>query len=63
MLEHFAAHRRGDPEAPLSDRELNDKFSELVVPVIGAGAAQGLAEKIWSLDSIELRELNLVSLG
>ena len=63
VLEHFAAHRRGDPEAPLSDRELNDKFSELVVPVIGAGAAQGLAEKIWSLDSIELRELNLVSLG
>ncbi len=36
VLEQFAPCRKGDPEAPLSDADLNDKFIELASPVIGA---------------------------
>ncbi|MBY0338036.1 MAG: MmgE/PrpD family protein [Acetobacteraceae bacterium] len=39
--------RKGDPDAPLSDVELTEKFSELAAPVIGADAAARLAEQIW----------------
>ena len=42
--------RKGDPELPLSDAELNDKFLELAAPVIGAERAQALLRNIWSLD-------------
>jgi 2-methylcitrate dehydratase PrpD len=60
VLEHFSPYRRGDPEAPLSDAELNDKFDELVGPVIGAEATQRLRERLWRLEALELRELELV---
>ncbi|ENO97462.1 MmgE/PrpD family protein 2 [Thauera phenylacetica B4P] len=59
-LEHFSPYRKGDPEAPLSDAELNDKFEELVAPVIGLTQALHLREKLWRLDTIELAELRLV---
>ena len=59
-LEQFAPHRRGDPEAPLGDAELNDKFDELATPVIGPDAAQALRGKLWRLDRLELAELDLV---
>ena len=59
-LEHFAPHRRGDPEAPLTDAELNDKFDELAGPVIGRDAARRLRERLWRLDELELAELELV---
>jgi 2-methylcitrate dehydratase PrpD len=42
--------RKGDPELPLSDAELDDKFLELSAPVIGAERAQALLRNIWSLD-------------
>lgn len=42
--------RKGDPELPLSDAELEDKFLELASPVIGAGRAQGLLQRLWGLD-------------
>jgi 2-methylcitrate dehydratase PrpD len=58
-LEHFAPYRKGDPEAPLTDREINDKFDELVAPVIGAGAATRLREKLWRLETLRLAELEL----
>jgi 2-methylcitrate dehydratase PrpD len=60
VLEHFSPYRRGDPEAPLSEAELNDKFDELVGPVIGAEATQRLRERLWRLEALELRELELV---
>jgi 2-methylcitrate dehydratase PrpD len=41
-------HRVGDPELPLSDEELSDKFRELAVPVIGAAQADGLLRRIWT---------------
>jgi len=60
VLEHFSPYRKGDPEAPLSDAELNDKFDELVAPVIGSEQATRLREKLWRLDELELSELCLV---
>src|SRR5690606_41551188 len=64
MLEHFSPHRKGDPAAPLSDQELNDKFAELVTPVIGDQAMKRLRQQIWQLDELPaLAELNLPALG
>jgi len=61
-LEHFAPYRKGDPEAPLSDAELNDKFRELAAPVIGVGSAHQLLEQLWRLDRLQLSDLNLGTL-
>lgn len=49
-LVHVQRHRRGDPELPLSDEELNAKFMELVSPVVGAVSARNLLGQLWSLD-------------
>ncbi|MGB6105314.1 MAG: MmgE/PrpD family protein [Pusillimonas sp.] len=58
-LDHFSPHRKGDPEAPLSDDDLNDKFDELVAPVLGRLKAGSLREQVWRLDTLDVRELNL----
>jgi len=42
--------RKGDPDMPLSDRELEDKFLELAAPVQGLAAARALVERIWTLE-------------
>jgi 2-methylcitrate dehydratase PrpD len=42
--------RKGDPELPLSDGELEDKFMELAAPVAGAGRARQLLSNIWGLE-------------
>ena len=47
---HFQPTRKGDPEMPLSDDELNDKYLELATPVIGAAAARKLLDTLWSLE-------------
>src|SRR5438270_2684980 len=39
--------RVGDPEAPLSDRALEDKYMELAGPVLGEGPARKLLERLW----------------
>jgi 2-methylcitrate dehydratase PrpD len=39
--------RKGDPDAPLSDAELEDKFRELAAPVVGADEAKGLLSRLW----------------
>ncbi len=39
--------RKGDPDAPLSDAELEDKFLELASPVLGAGRAKALLSELW----------------
>lgn len=48
---HLQLHRKGDPEQPLSDAELESKFLELAEPVIGADAARALIARLWSLDT------------
>jgi 2-methylcitrate dehydratase PrpD len=61
-LEHFAPYRKGDPEAPLSDADINDKFAELATPVIGPAAARSLLDRLWSVERIDVRALGLAAL-
>lgn len=42
--------RKGDPDAPLSDRELEQKYLELASPVLGDAAARALAARLWTLE-------------
>ena len=42
--------RKGDPDLPLSDNELNDKFLELASPVLGKEQAQSLLKRLWKLE-------------
>jgi 2-methylcitrate dehydratase PrpD len=43
--------RKGDPDWPLTDSELEEKYLELAVPVIGKSKATALLERLWQLDS------------
>lgn len=61
-VEQFAPCRKGDPEAPLTDADLNDKFLELASPVIGAEAARVLLGQLWHLERHDLAALNLRTL-
>lgn len=45
--------RKGDPEQPLTDDDLSDKFMELAAPVVSTKRAQQLLKSLWSLDSRE----------
>ncbi len=58
-VEHFAPYRKGDPEAPLTDDEIDAKFIELVVPVRGEGEGHALLRKLWELETIQLDALAL----
>ncbi len=42
--------RKGDPDAPLSDAELEAKYLELAGPVLGEGRARKLLERLWRLE-------------
>jgi 2-methylcitrate dehydratase PrpD len=42
--------RIGDPEAPLSDRMLEDKYFELVTPVLGEAKAREVLARLWQLN-------------
>jgi 2-methylcitrate dehydratase PrpD len=58
-IEHFAPFRKGDPEAPLSDAEIDAKFRELAIPVIGEGKSAALLEKLWRLETLPVSALEL----
>jgi 2-methylcitrate dehydratase PrpD len=51
-LFRYQPTRKGDPDAPLSDRELSDKFTELAAPVVGAAASRALLEALWHGDAL-----------
>jgi 2-methylcitrate dehydratase PrpD len=48
--EHFQATRKGDPDLPFSDAELEGKYLELAAPVIGEQKARALLGKLWKLE-------------
>lgn len=50
-FDYLQPNRKGDPEEPLSDKDLDDKFLELVAPVLGTPAARALLQRLWTLDS------------
>jgi 2-methylcitrate dehydratase PrpD len=52
-LEHFAPYRKGDPEAPLSDADIDAKFMELVAPVLGGRQSAALLASLWKLDTLD----------
>src|SRR5262245_6771074 len=49
--EHLQPTRIGDPDAPLSDAQLDEKYLELAVPVIGERAARAELERLWNLEA------------
>ena len=49
--EHLQPTRIGDPDAPLSDAQLEEKYLELASPVIGVGKARALLQKLWKLEA------------
>jgi 2-methylcitrate dehydratase PrpD len=52
-LERFQPTRKGDPDAPLSDAELSDKFIELSEPVLGPVGARTWLDALWNGADIE----------
>src|ERR1043166_5901665 len=42
--------RKGDPDLPLSDAGLEDKYMELAAPVIGRPQAEELLARLWRLE-------------
>jgi 2-methylcitrate dehydratase PrpD len=49
-FEHYSPTRKGDPDNPLSDGELAEKFLELCDPVLGPEGAALLLDALWRLD-------------
>jgi 2-methylcitrate dehydratase PrpD len=49
--EYLQPTRKGDPDLPLSDGELEHKFLELAAPVLGDAAARALIARLWTLES------------
>lgn len=48
--EHLQATRKGDPDLPLSDAELEAKYLELAAPVLGDERARTLLAGLWKLE-------------
>jgi len=42
--------RKGDPDMPLSDAELSDKFTELAGSVLAEAEAEALLAALWGLE-------------
>ena len=60
-LSHFQPYRKGDPELPLTDDELNAKFMELAEPVLGNAGAKRLLVQLWALDKAPTAVFDIVS--
>ena len=48
--EHLQPTRKGDPDAPLSDAELDHKYLELASPVLGGERSRRLLARLWRLE-------------
>ena len=49
QFSHLQPDRKGDPELPLSDADLEGKLLELAAPVIGEVEARALLARVWAL--------------
>jgi 2-methylcitrate dehydratase PrpD len=45
--------RIGDPDAPLSDAQLDAKYLELAGPVLGEAKAKALLGRLWRLEALQ----------
>lgn len=52
QLSFHARTRRGDPDSPLSDQELSEKYRELAIPIIGESHAMQLEQRIWTAEQL-----------
>lgn len=52
VLTRYQSTRKGDPDDPLSDQELHDKYLELAGPAVGGQAAGALLADLQRLDSL-----------
>jgi len=48
--EHLQLTRKGDPDLPLSDAELEHKYFELASPALGEEQARTLLARLWKLE-------------
>jgi 2-methylcitrate dehydratase PrpD len=56
--EYVRTTRKGDPDDPLTDAELREKFDDLTVPVLGAAGAAELGMALWGLPELgDVRDL------
>lgn len=55
--------RRGDPEQPLSDAELRDKYQQLSYPVVGVEPADRLLEQLNAIERLGIGDLRLRQLA
>ncbi len=51
-LEKQLDYPKGDPRNPLTDQEIEEKFTALAEPVMGAAARRRLIDAVWSLDEV-----------
>jgi 2-methylcitrate dehydratase PrpD len=59
-----AETRKGDPENPLTDAELEDKYFELTEPVLGRATADALLAELWGIERVtDLTRLALFRTG
>jgi 2-methylcitrate dehydratase PrpD len=49
-VQHYQPTRKGDPDMPLSDLELTEKYYELATPIVGKEPADRLLAEIWGTD-------------
>lgn len=59
VLSHRVDYPKGDPENPMSDSELEDKFLDITEEPIGRERSSLLLERLWKVEEVEdMRELS-----
>ena len=58
-MESFAPTRKGDPDHPMSDTELSEKYMDLVKIAFGEENTRLLLEEMWTFEQLtSMREFN-----
>jgi 2-methylcitrate dehydratase PrpD len=57
VYSHHQHTRHGDPDEPLTDQELEDKFYELAEPRVGLQVAQTISKQVLMSDGLSVRDL------
>ncbi|MBO44937.1 MAG: 2-methylcitrate dehydratase [Rhodospirillaceae bacterium] len=52
-IDYMQQTRKGAPDNPLTDAELEEKYFELVTPELGKDGATALLSSIWSIDKLD----------
>ncbi|WP_213993784.1 MmgE/PrpD family protein [Sodalis sp. dw_96] len=63
-LEIFVEHAIGSAARPMTERDLNNKFNDLVVPIVGQDQAAALLRACWDIESCRnMAELSAMTQG